>query len=232
MTWQRAPTPIRNLKINLQNTTDAILGVNETITIAYYGKIATFAPGTFVDNSGKITSYSLPDKGATLTTARSTDLTEEADERVSYAGAYRPLPAKRTYHKFTSELSATGGIIAEITPMSDGAAPALRSDGTTRATIGEKVEYHLRLDLPSLIRLYDLSFTLDVPDGLTVDSAKWEIVATGNDFSGSEKTLSFTELATGITEVRGQAGTGANDFPQPIKTPAAAARTCWSRCCG
>ncbi|HOG50625.1 MAG TPA: hypothetical protein PKY10_08550, partial [Lentisphaeria bacterium] len=205
------------LKINLLTTADAVLGVNETITIAYHGKIATFAPGTFVDNSGKITGYSsLPGDGATLTTARGTSLAENADQRVTYAGAYRPLPAKRTYHKFTSELDATGGIIAEVTPMSDGAAPALRSDGTTRATIGEKVEYHLRLDLPDLIRLYDLSFTLDVPDGLTVTSAKWEIVATGGDFSGAEKNLSFTEQGTGITEVRGQAGVGANDFPQPI----------------
>ncbi|MGI5923766.1 MAG: isopeptide-forming domain-containing fimbrial protein, partial [Lentisphaeria bacterium] len=217
-TWAAgaAPNP-GTFTITLQNTADATLGVNETITIAYYGKIATFAPGTFVDNSGKISGYSsLPGDGATLTTARGTSLAENADQRVSYANTYRPLPEKRTYHKFTSELDATGGIIAEVTPMSDGAAPALRSDGTTRATIGEKVEYHLRLDLPSLIRLYDLSFSLDVPDGLTVDSAKWEIVATGGDFSGAQKTLSFTELGTGITQVRGQAGAGANDFPQPI----------------
>jgi len=218
MTWTAGVDPNPGtFKINLLTTANAALGVNETITIAYYGKIATFAPGTFVDNSGKITGYSsLPGDGATLTTARGTSLAENADQRVSYASTYRPLPEKRTYHKFTSELDATGGIIAEVTPMSDGAAPALRSDGTTRATIGEKVEYHLRLDLPDLIRLYDLSFSLDVPDGLTVTSAQWEIVATGGNFSGAEKTLSFTELGTGITQVRGQAGAGANDFPQPI----------------
>ncbi|MDQ0289413.1 isopeptide-forming domain-containing fimbrial protein [Oligosphaera ethanolica] len=211
-----SPNP-GTLTVNLLPTADATLGVNETITIAYHGKVETFAPGTFVDNSGDVTGYSsLPAAGATLITARGTSLAENDDERTSYGGIYRNLPVKRTYHKFTNELIASGAIIAEITPMADGNPPALRDDGSTRATIGEQIEYWLRLSLPQLITLHDLAFVLDVPDGLTVRSAQWEIVLVDGDFSGAEKNLSHVELGTGVTQVRGQAGVGVDDFPQPL----------------
>jgi uncharacterized repeat protein (TIGR01451 family)/fimbrial isopeptide formation D2 family protein len=218
-TWTAGTSPNPGtFKVNLLSTTNAILGINETIAIAYHGKIVAFSLGTFVDNSGEITGYSsLPGTGGILTTARGTNLTEQGDERSSYADTYRPLPEKRTYHKFVSELPVSGNIIAEITPLSDGSPPALRNDGTTRATIGEKVEYWLRLDLPAAIALSNFGVSLNVPDGLTVHSAKWDIVPFNDDFSGgTEKNLSFTELGSGVTQVRSTTGTGPDDFTEPF----------------
>ncbi|MDY0177138.1 MAG: DUF11 domain-containing protein, partial [Lentisphaeria bacterium] len=218
VSWTQGVYPDNSdLQIQLLDSVDAALGVNETLEISYQGKIATVAPGTYIDNSARIAAYSsLPGVGALLSSSRGSSLAEGDEERLSYADSYRPLPAKATYHKFTEELINSALLKAEITYNSNDTPPELRDDGSTRATIGEVIEYQVRLSLPRLITLHDLAMAIDVPDGISVRSAKWAQVTLNAGFSGAEQNLTLNLLPSGITELRGQAGTGGDDFPQPL----------------
>lgn len=175
--------------ITLKNTANGLLDVNETLTIKYSGQIVSAAPGAFIDNAGEITGYSsLPGSGAAETTGNGTGFNESDDERTSYADTFRDVPAEQTYHFISGVLTSTKEVQSEVTLADSGGAIQFRGDPDTdtRAAIGELMTYQARLNIPFGSTVYNPRFTDTLPDGLTVESVKWELVAQGTQFTGGE----------------------------------------------
>ena len=86
-----------------------------------------------------------------------------------------------TYVSDSAHYTALGPVFEKVGtpfPESSKSVTAERTapdGGTVRATIGEKVTYELRLNIPDTSTLYDLEMVDVVPDGLQVRSATYSI---------------------------------------------------------
>ncbi len=128
-------------------------GIGTDTLWATYARIDSYT--SFPDNAGNLSGGVYPDK-----------------ERYYGIGAGETDPVILTCaHNTTSTSPVKSVTMRQTAPALD---PLESSDNSGRATIGERVTYHVRLDVPEDTTIYDLEFSDKIPDGLTAIKALWE----------------------------------------------------------
>lgn len=209
------------LTITLNNTADAALGVGETLRIDYTAPIVAGAPGSFIDNKAQVIAYSsLPGTGATHTVGTdggNVDLAEVTEERSDYpTRSGRILYPKYTYHLITGDLAIQKVFRSTLTPSAIGeAAGTWLTSGDGRAAIGETIYYRVRITIPAFVKIFEPRFLDTLPDGLTVESLRWEVVTSGADFTSPTEITVFPQ-SSGTTPIVLASSGGATDLPDDL----------------